>query len=163
MQQDTLRQRKGKDVSDNIVTKDEPEHKEAKAKTSRLAKPPISWDIWLSITFTLVISLAIVVYIEGRPPDVTADKNSPFDTESVLRVRRDMTDITDLGCRTVGSKANEELAVDMIVSKLSKIQAEAHEHVIFEIAKQSVSGAFNMDFLGGATNVYQDVTNVMCR
>ncbi len=130
-------------------------------KTPKLA--PITWSIWIPIVLTLIASLAIVLVVEGLPPVLTADPSSPFDSKSVSRVRRDMTRITDLGCRTVGSQANEELAVDMIVGMLSKIQSEAHESVVFEIAKQSVSGAFNMDFLGGATNVYQDVTNVMCR
>jgi hypothetical protein len=158
--EDGLRKRKTTDDAKQAVTTDKPDVEDTK-KAPKLA--PITWSIWIPIVLTLVVSLAIVVIVEDLPPAMTADPTSPFDSTSVSRVRTDMTSITNLGCRTVGSHANEELAVDMITGMLSKIQSKAHESVVFEIAKQSVSGAFNMDFLGGATNVYQDVTNVMCR
>lgn len=127
------------------------------------AEPSASISLLLGLSAALFVPLILVIVIEGLPPILTADRSSPFGELSAQRVRENMQEVCALGTRLVGSEANEVRAVEYLSNVLVGIQAEAHDGAVFEVAKQYVSGAFNTDFLGGVMNVYENVTNVMCR
>ena len=67
------------------------------------------------------------------------------------------------GVRTVGSAANERQTPAFLVRELEKIKAERGHLWDFEIEVQRPSGHFTTWFLGGFTNVYSRVTNVLVR
>lgn len=68
-----------------------------------------------------------------------------------------------LGPRTAGSYENEVLAVQVITKEIEGILATAHPNHVVEMDVQKASGAFNLAFLDGMTNVYQDVQNVVVK
>lgn len=77
--------------------------------------------------------------------------------------RRHLEDITSLGARHVGSTANEVHAKDLLVRKVEAIRSLAGEEVEIEISVQTVSGHYHLDFLGGLTHLYENVSNVVVR
>mmetsp|Transcript_69323 Transcript_69323/g.137454 ORF Transcript_69323/g.137454 Transcript_69323/m.137454 type:complete len:968 (-) Transcript_69323:91-2994(-) len=84
---------------------------------------------------------------------------------SEARARSHLRDITALGVRTVGSRANEELAPALIKSIVEGLAAaaarvEGPNHALVEIQRPG-TGAYSSAFLDGFTNVYSNVSNVL--
>ena len=71
--------------------------------------------------------------------------------------------ITTFGVRTVGSNANENLTPNYILNFVDSVRAHAPDGVDIEAETQRPSGSFTSWFLGGFTNVYDQVTNVVVR
>ncbi|XP_062456249.1 endoplasmic reticulum metallopeptidase 1 [Rhea pennata] len=79
---------------------------------------------------------------------------------SASRARRYLDDITAIGPRTVGSPENEIHTVNYLVEQIKAIEAESTDaHRIF-IDIQKPTGSFSIDFLGGFTSYYANITNV---
>lgn len=74
-----------------------------------------------------------------------------------------MEDLTALGVRHVGNPANEIHAKNLIINKVESIREKASADVEIEISVQHPSGSFYIDFLGGITHIYQNVTNIVVR
>ena len=74
-----------------------------------------------------------------------------------------LNQIVSFGVRTVGSVANEKLTPDYIIQYLTAVQEHAPDGVDIEVELQRPSGSFTSWFLGGFTNVYAKVTNVLVR
>ncbi|KJE93056.1 hypothetical protein CAOG_03904 [Capsaspora owczarzaki ATCC 30864] len=117
----------------------------------------------------LVLAMLFVVtaiggwtYTRLPEPKSAAIPASDF---SEARARQHLHAITSFGVRTVGTRANEELTPKYILDQLAsmKATADAKEDFLVEIEVQRPSGVFPLAFLGGFTNAYQNVTNVLMR
>jgi len=94
------------------------------------------------------------------PPVVPAD--SPI-TEgfSAERAREVVVDLAACGVKYIGSPENEVCAAEA-VQRHARLAAKALEGDL-DVDVQSASGHFFLDFLGGLTNVYRNLTNVVVR
>jgi hypothetical protein len=90
-------------------------------------------------------------------PVPATDPPSQFSKE---RVRNYLNDIMQFGVRVVGSEANEKLTPAYLVQQVEAIQARSPSRKI-DIDIQHPSGSFWVDFIGGMTNSYTNVTNVL--
>ena len=77
--------------------------------------------------------------------------------------RKNLKAITDLGVRLAGTENNEIRARNVILQVVEEIKAEASPEVNIEVSVQHPSGKFFLQFLGGLTHVYHNVTNVVVR
>ncbi|XP_063311179.1 endoplasmic reticulum metallopeptidase 1 [Pelobates fuscus] len=68
--------------------------------------------------------------------------------------------LTAINSRTVGSPANEILAVNYILEKLKFVQEKrnAVHNIVVDI--QRPTGSFSIDFLGGFSSYYDNITNI---
>lgn len=82
--------------------------------------------------------------------------------------RKFTEDVCKFGTRHLGSHANEVLAKDAIVAEVKAIQntvsatAARSIHKV-ELDVQSVSGCFDLDFIGNFTSCYSSVKNILVR
>lgn len=61
----------------------------------------------------------------------------------------------------MGSFANEELAYQYLISSLQTIQRNTELDLEIEVHRPK--GQFYTDFIGGFTNTYENVTNIVAR
>ncbi len=108
---------------------------------------------------SLLLATALHFYWRLPEPVVHGEPNE----FSALRARKHLEDITGLGIRHVGSEANEVHAKSMILQKVEEIKAVASGEVEIEVSLQQPSGSFYLDFLGGLTHIYHNVTNIAVR
>lgn len=80
---------------------------------------------------------------------------------SADRTRDVLSDLGECGVKYIGSPANEVCAVD-VVHRHVRLAITGQEGRV-KISNQSASGHFYLDFLGGLTNVYRNLTNVIVR
>nr|XP_009667581.1 PREDICTED: endoplasmic reticulum metallopeptidase 1 [Struthio camelus australis] len=74
-----------------------------------------------------------------------------------------LDDITAIGPRTVGSPENEIHTVNYLLEQIKAIKVESTDaHKIF-IDIQRPTGSFSIDFLGGFTSYYANITNVVVK
>uniref|UniRef100_A0A8C4K9Q6 Endoplasmic reticulum metallopeptidase 1 n=1 Tax=Dromaius novaehollandiae TaxID=8790 RepID=A0A8C4K9Q6_DRONO len=82
---------------------------------------------------------------------------------SALRARRYLDDITAIGPRTVGSPENEIHTVNYLIEQIKAIEVESTDaHRIF-VDIQRPTGSFSIDFLGGFTSYYANITNIVVK
>lgn len=82
---------------------------------------------------------------------------------SATRARKHMEDIVSLGVRNVGSQANEIHAKNLLIRKVQAIQATASKELEVKLSVQTTSGGYYLDFLGGMTHIYHNVSNVIVK
>ena len=82
---------------------------------------------------------------------------------SALNARRHLKAITSLGVRHAGSIINDIHTKDLLLSIIDKIKASASPSVTIETSVQHPSGHFYLEFLGGLTHIYENLTNVVVR
>ncbi|XP_055986560.1 endoplasmic reticulum metallopeptidase 1 [Sorex fumeus] len=88
----------------------------------------------------------------GRPGD--------FDAR---RARDYLEHITAIGPRTTGSPENEILTVHYLLEQIKLIEIQSsHLHKI-SVDVQRPTGSFSIDFLGGFTSYYDNITNVVVK
>ncbi|XP_053322000.1 endoplasmic reticulum metallopeptidase 1 [Spea bombifrons] len=68
--------------------------------------------------------------------------------------------LTAIDSRTVGSPANEILAVNYLLEQIREIQAKANAAHRVAVDVQRPTGSFSIDFLGGFTSYYDNITNI---
>uniref|UniRef100_A0A8C3KY87 Endoplasmic reticulum metallopeptidase 1 n=1 Tax=Chrysolophus pictus TaxID=9089 RepID=A0A8C3KY87_CHRPC len=74
-----------------------------------------------------------------------------------------LDNITAIGPRTVGSPENEVLTVNYLIQQIKAIETESTDaHKIF-VDIQRPTGSFSIDFLGGFTSYYANITNVVVK
>lgn len=80
-----------------------------------------------------------------------------------LSFRAYLDNITAIGPRTVGSPENEVLTVNYLLRQIRAIETESTDaHKIF-VDVQRPTGSFSIDFLGGFTSYYANITNVVVK
>ncbi|XP_005060943.1 PREDICTED: endoplasmic reticulum metallopeptidase 1 [Ficedula albicollis] len=94
----------------------------------------------------------------SRPP--AADGPRDF---SAARARGYLDNITAIGPRTVGSPENEVLAVNYLLEQIRGIERESTDAHKISVDIQRPTGSFSIDFLGGFTSYYANITNVVVK
>lgn len=78
----------------------------------------------------------------------------------VICCRTYLEQITAIDSRTVGSPANEILAVNYILDRVRDIQKKRNKVHKITLDVQRPTGTFSIDFLGGFTSYYDNITNI---
>jgi len=133
---------------------------EEKRRQSR-SHASLPWYLVLLYVAILLLCSGLSLYLDGILPEPVSD-GLPNQFHA-SKARSHMEDITSLGIRHVGGKANEVHAKVLLVSKLDEIKKKANRNVSIEISVQTVSGTFFVDFLTGITHIYQNISNVVAR
>ncbi|KAJ0404898.1 hypothetical protein P43SY_001810 [Pythium insidiosum] len=89
--------------------------------------------------------------------------DAPSDVFSEARSRVVLDTIMSFGYRPVGSKANDELTPQYLLSQINEIKSNAVDDVRIEIDVQRPTGAFGLNFLEQFQNIYANVTNIVVR
>ncbi|XP_028619895.1 endoplasmic reticulum metallopeptidase 1 [Grammomys surdaster] len=71
--------------------------------------------------------------------------------------------ITAIGPRTTGSTENEILTVQYLLEQIKLIEAQSHSRHSISVDIQRPTGSFSIDFLGGFTSYYDNITNVVVK
>uniref|UniRef100_A0A8C0ZFP2 Endoplasmic reticulum metallopeptidase 1 n=1 Tax=Cyanistes caeruleus TaxID=156563 RepID=A0A8C0ZFP2_CYACU len=74
-----------------------------------------------------------------------------------------LDNITAIGPRTVGSPENEVLAVNYLLEQIRGIERESTDAHKISVDIQRPTGSFSIDFLGGFTSYYANITNVVVK
>uniref|UniRef100_A0A663F7E5 Endoplasmic reticulum metallopeptidase 1 n=1 Tax=Aquila chrysaetos chrysaetos TaxID=223781 RepID=A0A663F7E5_AQUCH len=74
-----------------------------------------------------------------------------------------LDNITAIGPRTVGSPENEVLAVNYLLEQIQAIERESTDAHKISVDIQRPTGSFSIDFLGGFTSYYANITNVIVK
>ncbi|NXU99671.1 ERMP1 metallopeptidase, partial [Cettia cetti] len=82
---------------------------------------------------------------------------------SASRARGYLDNITAIGPRTVGSPENEVLAVNYLLEQIRGIERESTDAHKISVDIQRPTGSFSIDFLGGFTSYYANITNVVVK
>ncbi|NXD27570.1 ERMP1 metallopeptidase, partial [Spelaeornis formosus] len=82
---------------------------------------------------------------------------------SASRAREYLDNITAIGPRTVGSPQNEVLTVNYLLEQIRGIERESTDAHKISIDIQRPTGSFSIDFLGGFTSYYANITNVVVK
>jgi len=136
------------------------------ASRLRLQSPPvIDGSVWLLIfSFFAAILLYVHAVFNTLPAAVTVD-NAIAGQFVEERARKTLNELTAFGARPVGSKANEELAVDYLLNEITQVRREmnADQHSL-DVDVQRVSGSFSIDHWGQhVINSYDNVNNVIVK
>lgn len=120
---------------------------------------------FLAVLGLILVVFAAVIIIEKQLPaglKIVDEYKYPnrFIAERAYNILKKLTKI---GPRTAGSEANEIHAVNLIKEEVQNIIRTSHKNHILQLDVQKASGAFNLEFLDGMTNVYQDVQNVVVK
>ncbi|XP_068032922.1 endoplasmic reticulum metallopeptidase 1 isoform X1 [Anomalospiza imberbis] len=95
----------------------------------------------------------------SRPPAAAA---GPRDF-SASRARGYLDNLTAIGPRTVGSPENEVLAVNYLLEQIRGMERESTDAHKISVDIQRPTGSFSIDFLGGFTSYYANITNVVVK
>ena len=120
------------------------------------------------LPLVLLAAAALLAVVSDRAflPNPRGAADTPATVFSEERARDHLARILSFGIRTVGSAANEVHTPDYILQEAGKVRDEAQRlglSIDIEAEVQHPSGSFTSWFLGGFTNVYDKVTNVLVR
>lgn len=120
--------------------------------------------------FTLLLGLILLVFIgvivveKNLPQGLKISEEHKYPGKFIAeRAQKFLRNLTSLGPRIAGSYENDVLAVNLLKGIVQEIIDNAKEHHVIEVDVQKVSGAFNLEFLDGMTNVYEDGINVVVK
>jgi hypothetical protein len=124
----------------------------------------LPWYFVLLYVVLLAIMASISLHFFWRLPEPLQDSGEQSSNKfHALNARSHMEDLVALGIRHVGSPANEIHAKNLIIQKVEAIRARASDMINIEISVQQPSGSFYLDFLGGLSHIYQNITNIAVR
>ena len=136
---------------------------------SKQSSAPIwlpSMPLMLLLYFSLLLGIA---HLQHTILPAPLDAEAPAHRFSEGRAREHLHALTSYGIRTTGSQPNEVLAVRYILGVLRDLQMDLasrpESSAIWElqVQLQRPSGSFDLDFLGGFTSSYTNVTNILAR
>lgn len=113
----------------------------------------------------MLVVFSLVIIIEKQlPSGFKLEDESKYPERFIAeRAYNILKNLTNIGPRTAGSYENEVLAVKILKEEIDSIMEDANKNHIIQLDIQKASGAFNLEFLDGMTNVYQDVQNVVVK
>ncbi|XP_068408105.1 endoplasmic reticulum metallopeptidase 1 isoform X3 [Eschrichtius robustus] len=79
------------------------------------------------------------------------------------RARDYLEHITSIGPRTTGSPENEILTVRYLLEQIKLIEVQSNNLHRISVDVQRPTGSFSIDFLGGFTSYYDNITNVVVK
>ncbi|XP_045324503.1 endoplasmic reticulum metallopeptidase 1 isoform X2 [Leopardus geoffroyi] len=88
----------------------------------------------------------------GRPGDFDARQARDY-----------LEQITSIGPRTTGSPENEILTVHYLLEQIKLIEVQSSSLHRISVDVQRPTGSFSIDFLGGFTSYYDNITNVVVK
>ena len=130
-----------------------------KTKGSKDNGRSVSKVIGLTMALTVVASVAVYSYSTLPLPNMKTT-GSEFSTANA---RKHLKAITDIGIRNAGSVANDILTRDAILEAISDIKTGASDKIDLEVSVQNPTGSFYLNFLGGLTHIYDNLTNIVVR
>uniref|UniRef100_A0A1Y1MFR8 FXNA-like protease n=1 Tax=Photinus pyralis TaxID=7054 RepID=A0A1Y1MFR8_PHOPY len=157
----TLRQRfKPPLLKDNFS-----DYSKVKSHDSKFDEPPLPTSYLLALLGLLFAVLITVIIIEKQlPPGIKIAEEHKYPDRFISeRAYNLLKNLTALGPRVAGSYANEVLAVNLLKREIETIIANAKENNVIQLDVQMASGAFNLAFLDGMTNVYRNMQNIIVR
>ncbi|XP_043747246.1 endoplasmic reticulum metallopeptidase 1 isoform X1 [Cervus elaphus] len=80
-----------------------------------------------------------------------------------LQARDYLEHITSIGPRTTGSPENEILTVHYLLEQIKLIEVQSNTLHKISVDVQRPTGSFSIDFLGGFTSYYDNITNVVVK
>ncbi|XP_055150283.1 endoplasmic reticulum metallopeptidase 1 isoform X6 [Symphalangus syndactylus] len=80
-----------------------------------------------------------------------------------LQARDYLEHITSIGPRTTGSPENEILTVHYLLEQIKLIEVQSNSLHKISVDVQRPTGSFSIDFLGGFTSYYDNITNVVVK
>ena len=133
---------------------------DSKFQKNRLRFNLLHWLIILCLDSFIVYYVHRLQTKYPAPLDHNGDNKGRFIETSA---RSYLEGITKFGPRPVGSHENEVLTVEYLLNTISEIQQKANIVHKIEVDSRRTSGSFYLDFIGGFTNVYNNINNVMVR
>jgi hypothetical protein len=135
-----------------------------KTKAIESGQDEPSFRIIATLFVMLICCATFVEILESQPPKVAETGiAASFTQDHARNAHLHVEALCAMGSRTIGSYQNEILAPKYLIQQLIAIRATAGADIDVQIAVQHPSGAFTTPFLGGIVNVYENVTNVICR
>ncbi|CAK9007964.1 Endoplasmic reticulum metallopeptidase 1 (Felix-ina) [Durusdinium trenchii] len=114
---------------------------------------------WLALlAFTGVV--AFVLQEQWAVPEVQPVSATGFSAE---RARPILVDLVACGAKYVGFKGNELCAVEALRKEISRTLSEEAYGSGVSIDQQAASGHYYLDFIGGLTIVYRNLTNLLVK
>ena len=159
------RQRLGAQQLSQVVSKDEAEDGIRNRRCDDKRRGEVGRSdalvLGLVVSFTLLIALTFHCYYYLPPANMAVSRHG--NRFSTGNAREHLNAITALGVRHAGSITNDIHARDVIINAVEDIKKSASDDVQIEISVQQPSGSFYLDFLGGLTQFYHNLTNVAVR
>ncbi|KAM5298948.1 endoplasmic reticulum metallopeptidase 1 isoform 2-T2 [Ctenodactylus gundi] len=103
-----------------------------------------------------LVQLSLQQLVLRRAPGRAGD----FDAR---RARDHLEHITSIGPRTTGSIENEILTVRYLLEQIKLIEVQSSSLHRISVDVQHPTGSFSIDFLGGFTSYYDNITNVVVK
>ena len=118
-----------------------------------------------AVLFSILVYMLILLYITFQSHWYLPQPNLSTNGQkfSTLNARKHLKALTDIGIRHAGSYQNDILAKDALLSAIEGIKTTASPDVQIDVSVQKPSGHFNLDFIGGLTHLYENLTNVIVR
>ena len=128
-----------------------------------LALDPTRSGLLYVLLVVFYISMILFVFLRDSRLPSPLPASVPAHVFSEGRARPHLQALLSPGIRTTGSPANEVYAARYIVQQLLHIRDNALPGYVLEIDVQRPSGSFDLNFLGGFTSYYSNVTNILAR
>lgn len=126
-----------------------------------------SFPFYIGILVVLILTgmLGMVQYFDSILPTPLLLKDEPnfpnyFNAE---RASWDVKNLTDIGCRLVGSHENEVVTVDYLTKRIDTIINSANPSQHVELSTQIVSGSYFLGYSTGFINSYGNVQNIIAK
>ncbi|XP_057635172.1 endoplasmic reticulum metallopeptidase 1 isoform X2 [Chionomys nivalis] len=103
-----------------------------------------------------LVQLSLQRLVLSRPAGLQGE----FDAR---QARDYLEHITAIGPRTTGSAENEILTVQYLLKQIRLIEAQSQRLHRISVDIQRPTGSFSIDFLGGFTSYYDNITNVVVK
>ncbi|XP_072260327.1 endoplasmic reticulum metallopeptidase 1-like [Pyxicephalus adspersus] len=110
-----------------------------------------------ALLFLYVLGIRGLVHLSLRQLVTPGARLSDFNASNA---RTYLEQITAIDSRTVGSPANEILTVSYILDRIRDIQKTRNKVHKITVDVQRPTGSFSIDFLGGFTSYYDNITNI---
>ncbi|XP_013203543.1 endoplasmic reticulum metallopeptidase 1 isoform X1 [Microtus ochrogaster] len=103
-----------------------------------------------------LVQLSLQRLVLSRPAGLQGE----FDAR---QARDYLEHITAIGPRTTGSAENEILTVQYLLKQIRLIEAQSQSLHRISVDIQRPTGSFSLDFLGGFTSYYDNITNIVVK
>ncbi|KAM4052330.1 endoplasmic reticulum metallopeptidase 1 [Anomaloglossus baeobatrachus] len=110
-----------------------------------------------AVLLLYLLGIRGLVHLSLRQLVTPGTRSSSFNA-STARVY--LEHITAIDSRTVGSPANEILTVNYLLDKINEIEKKSSKSHKIAVDIQRPTGSFSIDFLGGFTSYYDNITNI---
>lgn len=127
-----------------------------------LPTPPSHIYALLILMLTVFIT---VIIVEKKLPNglLISHEHKYKDRFIAERAMNHLINLTNIGPRIVSSHENEVLATNFFLDVINSIKSNAKNKHIIKVDVQKSSGAFQLNFLDGLTNVYKNVKSIIVK